>query len=484
MRALEPFFLLVARPAMFWVGSVAFVCTAILLSALGQPHAPTSAYLAPGFLAIFAYPTVCGVLAGAILREFQHSTVAWPLPGARRKLALGHLVAGLAITLVVLGLVAARVGVRQPLMLLGVGLGGYCLGGILIDPFSRWVTAFNVSLVLIVAARSRDVAELAAAHPVAAGGIFLAVAGLALARLFGRSTWRIKPFRPTSPFPGSHWLQRAERFERDKRAGEMPRRRHWRADYLGTRPGSWVRAAVHESYGRLGLRAVAGVLSRPAAIWVLMAAHAWTDRGELSFANAFGRTIYDVLFRPPHLPPFGEGGPYGIVALAIAAAGAVTAGWSPVGPASGLVYPLCRRDRARVFFRCGLVDAAVLLFVVGLGLAVLGQTAGWLVGYELRLDFVPFHLRALLATVVLMPLAHWGGLRLRPARARKSPNTLAALIFGLVGFVAVVGVWSFYSPLFLTTPPIELSVMVALVVISQLLHRRRLVRYFAVADLV
>jgi hypothetical protein len=110
-------------------------------------------------------------------------------------------------------------------------------------------------------------------------------------------------------------------------------------------------------------------------------------------------------------------------------------------------------------------------------------SAGLLVGYEPRLDFVPRYLRVLPATVALMPLAHWGGLLLRRDRARGGPANMVALILGLIAFLTVVTIWTEISPRFLTTPRLELSVMVGLAALSQVLHRRRLLRHFATADL-
>lgn len=94
MRALEPFFLLVGRPALFWLGLLAMASISIVFAAVTQPHAPTAAHIAPGFLAILIYPAACGSLVGAILKEFQHTTVAWPEDScpARRKVPVSRLV--------------------------------------------------------------------------------------------------------------------------------------------------------------------------------------------------------------------------------------------------------------------------------------------------------------------------------------------------------------------------------------------------------
>jgi len=172
------------------------------------------------------------------------------------------------------------------------------------------------------------------------------------------------------------------------------------------------------------------------------------------------------------------------VILVVAAAGAALALMSPAALRTTLAYPLSRQRIARITHRAELVDTAVFFLGIFSSLSIAGLLAGWLVGYEIRFDFVPSFLRRLAATVILMPLAHWGRLHLQVATQRKTENTLVAVIFGIIGFVAAVWVWSAFSPRLFANPLVELTVAALLFLLSNDVYRRKLRNYFSVADLV
>jgi hypothetical protein len=211
--------------------------------------------------------------------------------------------------------------------------------------------------------------------------------------------------------------------------------------------------------------------------------YAWADKGELRFGEALAMSIHDALFRSPHVPEFGEGGPYFVVALAIAAAGVATALYRPVALNNIVAYPLSRSQRAQVHFRGGLVDGAVFLFIAGPGLFAIGLLTGWVVGYEPRFDFMPFFLRVLMLTVILMPLAHVGRLRLHAATRRRAENTMLGVIFGVVGFVVAVFLLTLAWPAIFVSPIVELITLLVALLISQLLYRHKLTTYYQTADL-
>lgn len=220
----------------------------------------------------------------------------------------------------------------------------------------------------------------------------------------------------------------------------------------------------------------------PPSLVVLI--YALADRGEMPIAEAIGRALYDALFASPHQAQFGEkGGPYGIVLIVIAAAGVVTTLFNAVTLHDAVAYPLSRLQRARVAFRAGLVDLGFLVLFLGLGLYVIGHLTGFLVGYEVRFDFMPFHIRVLLVTLVLIPLGHWGRLKLQAATRRKAENMLVAVSFGVTGFVVAVGACVFLSPRILVFPVAELVVLLGALVISQLTYRSKLSSYYQTADL-
>jgi len=134
--------------------------------------------------------------------------------------------------------------------------------------------------------------------------------------------------------------------------------------------------------------------------------------------------------------------------------------------------------------RVGLIDVGIFFASIFVTLSVVGHLAGWLVGYPLRFDFIPFFLRPLLATILLIPLAQWGGLHLQVATRRRADNTLVAVIFGVLGFVALAWIWTELLPRLFATPIAELTASAILLLLSQSLYLRKLTHYFTSADLV
>jgi hypothetical protein len=436
-------------------------------------------------LAAFAFPLCAGWLAGAVVQEFQHTSFGALLPAVRRRVAAGFLTAGLALSTVVVGSIALRGdGTRNLPLLFVVALGAYCFGGIFRDPLSNWVTTVNVVLALSVIVNSRRMAAFAEGHPWTTVLVASGIGAGCFLRLFARSTFRRKPFRATAPLPGRYSVEKTQRYRTRLRVEAGPGKTTWSPGYLGVGLWRWVRAAIHEVHGSNLRRDNAKALIPLAYFTLLCVGHAWAERGDLSLGEAVARTIYDALFRSPHQPVFGEkGSPFLFVAIAVAAVGVVTALFRPVTLNPAMAHPLSRRQLAAVRFRGGLADAAILLAIPGLGLFALGHLAGWLAGYEIRFDFLPFFFRVLLITLVLMPLAHWGQLRLQEATRRKSENTIAAVIFGIVGFVGAVWCWTFVSPRLFVSPVVELATLVAALLVSQLIYRRNLTSYYRTADL-
>jgi len=279
-------------------------------------------------------------------------------------------------------------------------------------------------------------------------------------------------------------LEKTLQRERRRRLPDGPRKTGWRVGYLGTNPRGWVRAAIHAVHGANGWKTAARSVSRAWGLGLLLVANAWLDRGDMSFGEALGRSVHDALFLSPHQPRFGEsGGPFVIVAIVIAAAGVVTALFSPVALNEAMTYPLSRRQRAQVLFRGGLVDGANLLFIVGCALFVVGHVTGWLVGIEVRFDFMPFFFRVLMVTVILMPLAHWGRIRLQAGARRGAENAMIGVIAGVIGFVAAVGLGTAVSSAVFGSPIVELGALSAAILVSQLIYRHMLTSYYRTADL-
>lgn len=486
MNTPQPFFLLAGRASVFWLGAIAVFIVSMMAAGLTRPDERLGIYVDPAFFAVFALPAFAGWLAGAMVREFQHTTFAALLPNVRIRIASGFLISGLAVTVIVATWIA--LAISSPLnlpVLLGIGLGAYCLGGIIIDTPSAWITTLNVALAVLVIARSRELARISGDHPWMTAVICLGLVALCHSRLFARSTFRRRPFRTTRPFPGRYSLEKSQRYELRRSLQAGPKSSDWRAGYLGTDPWSWVRAAMHETHGFRGWRDLSKLMPPVGVFAFFVLLHAWFSRGERTIAETAGRTIYDSLFLSPHHPLLAgeENPPFFFVMIAIAALGVATALFTPVALNDGLTHPLSRRRRAQVHFRGGLVTMAVLLFVVSPCLYGIGHLTGWLIGRGIRFDFMPLFFRVLMITLILMPLACWGRLHLLAATRRRSENTLVGVIFGVTGFVIAVFVISFISRNLFGSPGVELAVLAGALVASQLIYRDKLMSYYRTTDL-
>ncbi len=369
--------------------------------------------------------------------------------------------------------------------LLAVGFAGYCFGGNLFGLRSWWAGALNFLLVAALVVRSRTLAEAAARLPMATLTVAVFLALLGWSQLFRRVSVRRRYFELANPFPGSHSLRRSAEVERHRRQHTGAGKSDWRADYLGTDRWRWVRAGLHESYGALGWRTIPKFLERFWALGAMFAIFAWADKGDLSFGESLGRVIHGALLGSPHVPLFTEPDDrHLIVVLLIAASGSVLALWSPADLKTSMAYPLSRPALAVTTYRLGLVDTGVFFLVVFSFCFAVGHIAGWLVGYEVRFDYLPYFLQPLLATCILIPLAYWARLRLRLATYRRQENTLVALVFGVLGFVIATWLVTVVLQRLFATPWIGLLVCGLLLTTSNLIYRYNLREFFLTGDLV
>ena len=483
MNDLRAFFMIAGRDAVFWLGALALGCVSILLVAITQPHAPMVAYVDGFILATIAYPALAGWLAGALILELQNCTFTWMLPGVQRKISRGFFVFGAIAIFIVVGLVTLQGSPYDPIVLGALGLAGYCLGANFFDPGSWYGSWIAVLLTLALVFTTKAVGEVAFSYPGSTALVALSGAAFFSYGLLRLSTFRKGPSRLATPVPGAFFLQRSQRLERRKQALLKSSPRGWKLGYLGENPWKWVRAGVHETYGPLTLRVVGKAIASTWVLWLLIGMYAWTERGEESFGVAVGKTLHEVLFRSPNVPMYGEEGPYAMVVFVIAALGAMLCLKAPATPNSGVLYPLSRRSFASVAFRGAQVEAVIYFLAVTVGFLLVGLAAGALLGYETRLDFLPFFMRPLMATTVLLPLIQYGRLRLQSPERHSDQNGFLLVSAGIIGFVVLVSIWTYFAPQVFVSDRVEVSAFVVLLVLSRLLLRTSLLRYFTSADL-
>jgi hypothetical protein len=487
MSDLRAFFTLVGRDAIFWLGALGLGCLSIFLVAITQPHAPTVGYVDAFILVTLAYPALAGWLAGALILELQNCTFTWVLPGVPRKVSRGFFVFGAITIFIVVGLVTLQDSPYDPIVLGALGLASYCLGANFFDPGKWYGSWIAVLLTLALVFSTNTVGEMAFSHPGSTALVALAAAAFFSHGLLRLSTFRKGPSRLATPLPGAFFLQRSQRLERRKQALLKSSPRGWKLGYLGENPWKWVRAGVHETYGPLTLRVVGKAIASTWVLWLLIGIHAWTEgwsEGQgASFWEAVGKTVFDVLFRSPHVPAFGEKGPYAMVVFVIAALGAMLCLRAPASPNSGVLYPLSRRAFARVAFRGAQVETAIYFLAITFGFLLVGLGAGALLGYETRLDFLPFFMRPLMATMVLLPLLQFGRLRLRSQQRQADQNGFLLVAGGIIGFVTLVSIWTYFAPQIFRTTRVEIVAFLVLLVTSRLLYWVVVKRHFASADL-
>ena len=486
MNALRPFFLLLGRLSVFWLSVFGLFVTSILVLGLSEPDGRFGMYIDTIFISAFGFPLLAGWLSGAVIQELQHTSFAAVLPNAGSRILKGFLFTGVVMSFIVtVWIVLVSDSTQNLPVLFVIGLSSFCLGGILLDPLSSWLTSLNVVVVLSLLVKSGFMGQITADHPWITIVVTLSVGTICLIRLFARSTFRLKPFRATAPMPGSFSLEKTREYERQRMIREVSKRSDWRSrDYLGENDWRWVRAAFHETYGAQSWKTVLRVITRSWGLGILIVAHAWADKGQWSLGEAIARSLYDALFRSPYQAVFGElGGQYPLVMIIISLLGILMVMFNPIALNGGIVHPLSRQQIARISFRCSLADGAMLLLTVGLGWYLIGQLMGFLAGIEMRYNYVPFYFRVLLVTLLLLPLAHWGRLKVQEAERKKFENTLIGVIFGIIGFVLAAGIGTWLSPRLFGSPSMELLALSLLILASQLLYRHKLIRYYQTADL-
>jgi len=485
MNVFQAFFPLIGRASVIWLSILGMTVVTIIVSGLAQEDGNFAAYVDATFAAAFLFPASAGWIAGAVIRELQHTTFAMFLPSIRFRLAIGYITAGLLVSVLIVGLIAAMNPLQYKLfVLLAIGLGGYSLSSIMVDSTSNWVAALMVVLILAVVTNSGELQRLTNEYSWLTTALMLGVGFASVSRLFSRSTFRKNPFKPISPLPGRFAFEKSRQNQQRLKIKGGPVEAAWKSDYLGNDPWRWVRAAIHETYGANFVKALSKSIAKAWGLGLLILVSAWLDKGEMRFTEALAWSINDALLRSPFQPQFGEhGGPYPLVIIVIAAIGAVTALFSPVALNDSMYYPLSRIQRALVQFRGGLVDAAIFLFIITPCLLIIGYLTGWSVGFEIRFDFMPFFLRVLLLTLVLMPMAYWGRLQLQEATWRKAENNMVAVIIGIVGFVILVSLLTALSGAIFDSPGIEVAVLITAILTSRLIYWRSLLNFYTTADL-
>ncbi len=478
--SLGSFLHLAARPMVMVFFLFSLLICWVVPSALSEPKLFPALFADLVVVHAFVFPTLMGLIGAQLIQELQHSTFAWTLPGVARRTLAGFLATGVMIALVMVALLA-RSG-HSPWVVFAVAWTGYSLGSLFADPRGGVVGVATIPSAVLVLVFSRVLGDLGESRPGAFLAGALAVCGLCLWRTFARSTFRRKLFLPTKTMATDFSPAAAERYARERLLEHGPTRRVWDASYLGRDLGRWTRASAYESHG--APKNLKETLVGIVPLVLIFPAHAWVEAGDGGFWEAFGKTLYHSLVRPPDMPSFSEEGePHFLAACIISLVGIMTALQGPVALRLSHLYPLSRSDRGRLAYRNHLATVGSYLLIVGPVCLGLWLLTGYLVGYELRLGFVPLWLLAILSTLVVLPLFQLRFLRAQRAAEKQKTETGAGwvLLAILLGFAIAVG--SIALPSLLPSPVAQLVVLATLVALSQTICRRDLLRFYATADL-
>lgn len=484
MKALRPFFLLIQRPLVLFGAIGWMIIATFLLGTLVKRGGDPDTYMDPGFLTVVLLCVYSGWLVGACILEFQQSSFSCTLPGHRRKLLPGFLLFGLSIVLITLLLIrAASPSFQDGAMLFALGIGAYALGGSIRDPESGFMTGLGISLFLVLLFTSGTQASLAANNPwllvILAAALFLT----GLYRLFNRQVFRRRSLNPGKRVLAFS-IKKVRMSEGSRTASLGPKKTRWKTGYLGQDTFAWARAAWYETYGGLSAKSAPRVVAGSWGLILIVFIEALEGSERVGLWRSLCWTVHDAIMRSPYRTEYGDdGGAFIMVVVLIVVLGGIMAIFRPVSLAERMFYPLSRQQKADVQSAGSLFDMAIFLLVLAPLFLLLGHASGWVLGIESRLDYMPLFFRAILITLIMMPLAYRGRLEIRSATWQKDPYSMVGISLGLSVFTVVTVVLIVLAGSVFTSGAVELLGLLVLLLFSRMLYSTRLERYYRTADL-
>lgn len=195
--------------------------------------------------AAIVFPALAGLFLSLWIRELQHTTFAWTVPGLPERLRNGKVIAGVALATI---LAVYLVRVADPdLAIAAFGLAMLCfaLGGVALDPvLPKWQSHTAPVLLAVIAYRPVYVEHILLSNSLltAAAGTFASL--LLLLREFSPHLSRRRPLTSgTSMWTNSPGNARQYWSQHPARDSE------WNSSLSGHALMSWIRAGIYESYG-------------------------------------------------------------------------------------------------------------------------------------------------------------------------------------------------------------------------------------------
>ena len=281
-------------------------------------------------------PAGASAFLSLLLRELEHTTFAWMLPGLQRSLRNGKIVAGAALAAIIAVLVAR---IAPAPVAVGAGtlaLACFALGGVAFDPVLPKTQTWPVLVLLIAGAyKPLYVEGPIASDPILLSPLLLLVSALLLEREFSRGLVRKRALSYAASV-----LIAAPSNTRRYWAQYHARDAEWRGNLARYDLIAWIRAGAYESYGGAKLGYFTHLVS---IIVITVTVAAWTENPSMVVMMFW-----------------------------------IFVGMMGIQLSHTFLYPLDRRQRARVFFLGSIaqsVATTLAAFTAILALNVLGMTA-------------------------------------------------------------------------------------------------------------
>jgi len=505
-RSGAPLYRLLWRPAtLAWIPTAAicaFIPMVFVLSirlAFGLPELELSAGRAIQVLTLVA---MMGLLVGQIVRELQHCPWSWAVPSLRRRLLPGVVLLGVLTALFaretwVLLAIPFEIGSRNAARDLyrfwndfpPLSTGVFALYFLAFTAAVRPVPA-TIAGLLTGVFLADELTRAAAAHQAVAMLAAAVLVPVLLYHTLGASAARRRPFLPTRLLSGP--VTTAARAPAPLRAGGGAQ---WKLAQLGAEPLDWLRAGVFENHGyrtsfvRVGTVAIAAAGLGYVALQTLLGAFLGaTALWSGIYANA-GRNIPDAIMSLTI-----------VSALVTVPLAVFLTGFGSISLTRAPFYPLSRGQLAKIEFWGSLAEATV---VTGLMAALL--TAFWTSVYNEVWGYVAFGstvwerltgsstawvpalTRPLALVFLIAPIVQLFRLRYLRAAAPRNRIVVFIAVVALTAALTFAGLiamgWAnVLAPRYSLI--VDVPVFAALAIVSQLLYRRGVERYFATADLI
>jgi len=218
-------------------------------------HALWAGTATPGMVKAFwvvltIAPAGIGLIVAMARIDLQHTTLAWHLPDARRRLLTGTLACAAAVALVLTPVMTRNAAPGATLAAFTLAAYAFLLPGFVFDVVvprpARVLMALPFTAMV---GWPGSTAALAHQHPFVVGALGAALAGLLLPAIASPGLARLRPFRWSGLRRSS---SRSQYWESRKGA-----RRAWGQSLASDRLVPWLRAAAHEAEVRFPLAHVA-----------------------------------------------------------------------------------------------------------------------------------------------------------------------------------------------------------------------------------